>query len=77
MFSKKWLESCMNMHSIASYETPAEGGNMKSFRPGYGEDENFGIIDDEMEKVEEKNTSTKKVDWKNMLVKMKKRRGEK
>lgn len=74
MFSKEWLEQCSQ--SITSYETPAKGGDMKSFRPGYGKDEDFGIIDDEMEKVVKKKTSTKKRDWKEFLVKMKKRRGE-
>ena len=75
MFSKKWLENCAA--SLTTYETPAKGGDMRSFRPGYGKDEDFGIIDDDMEKVVEKKTSTKKRDWKEFLVKLNKRRGKK
>jgi len=74
MFSKEWLEQCSQ--SITSYETPAKTDGMKSFRPGYSEDEDFGIIDDDMEEVVKNKTSTDKKDWKKMLLKMKKRRGE-
>jgi hypothetical protein len=52
MFSKEWLENCMCQ--ISRYETPVKGGNMKSFKPGQKEDEDFGIIDDEVKEIADK-----------------------
>lgn len=72
MFSKEWLEQCSQ--SITSYETPAKGGDMKTFRPGYGKDEDFGVVDDEMEKIVDKKAGNNKI--KKWLANMKKRRGE-
>lgn len=44
-FSKEWvskLESCS--HAIASYETPAPGGDMKMFKPSSEEYEDTNTI---------------------------------
>jgi len=73
-FSKEWLtklESCP--HSVASYETPAPGGDMKSFRPGYGKYETFGTMEDEMKELNKKHSGVR--NRREMVKKMEKRRG--
>lgn len=62
MFSKKWLEQCSQ--SITTYETPAKD-NIRS-----------EVEESDIEDESEKTPSTGKRDWKEYLIKLKKRREE-
>ena len=73
-FSREWLNRLESSpHSVASYETPAPDGNMRSFRPGYGEYEGFGTMEDEMKELNKRHSGAS--DRREMFKKMEKRRG--
>lgn len=70
-FSKQWLIKLeFSPHITASYETPAQGGDMKSFKPGYDERETFGTMEDDMDNI------NRGMMRKKMLKRMQQRRGE-